>query len=133
RVDAAVIAAARQGERQGEVLAHRQRVDEIEELEYDADMAAPEQGTGGLRHAGEVYAAHDHATGVGGLDGGDDVEQRGLAAAARPRDGHELARGEVEVDSIEHRAHAGGVAVGLGDPAQPHRTVDRVCHRPVAG
>ena len=43
----------------------------------------------------------DHAR-VGRLEAADDVEQRGLAAARRPEQAHELARGDAQVDVLQH-------------------------------
>ena len=47
---------------------------------------------------------HPHVARVGGVDAGQDPEQRRLAAAARTEQRHELAGRDVEVDAVEHRA-----------------------------
>ena len=85
--------ALRAGEHGGQdhVLQRRHALEQVEELEHDADVAAAHAGQPVLVPAGDLLAGdHDRAL-VGEVEAGDEVEQRRLAAARRAHDGDELA------------------------------------------
>src|SRR5690606_14169113 len=105
-------------QRQQDVLAHRERVEQVELLEHEAELAAAEERQLGGAHAGGVDAADAHAPGGGRVDGGQQVEERALTAARGAHDAQELARRDAQVEGVERgvRGAAGG-AVDLGEAA----------------
>ena len=80
---------------EGDVLEHRHVPEQRVVLEHEADLA--------LAHVavGRVLAVEQHAAAVGRLQAGDDAQQRGLAAARRPQQRHQLARGERQADIVQ--------------------------------
>ena len=87
--------------RQHHVLDHRQRRQQLEELEDHADRAPAPLGGLALGQAGEVLAGdRDRAAGRA-VDAGDHVHQRRLAAARPADDRDELAPVHLEVDAVE--------------------------------
>ncbi len=75
--------------------------DQVEELEDDADAAAPENRPAGLAVLVDPLTAQPQLPAVGPLEAADQVQQRGLAGSRRPGDRDELAR----VDGQVHPAH----------------------------
>jgi hypothetical protein len=94
-----------------------QRVDGGE-LPGDAD-----RGTYGLRVGGQVVAADVDLTGgrIGGDEGGEDLDDGGLAGAVRAEQGEDRSLRDGQVDAVEHDL----VAVGL---AQSVRRDGQVGH-----
>lgn len=74
------------------------------ELAGDPDRAAH-----GLRSGGEIVAADADVAGVGGDEGGEDLDGGGLPGAVRAEQGEDRSFGDGQVDAVED----GLVAVGL--------------------
>src|SRR5690606_25628576 len=77
-------------QRQLDVLEHRELVDEIEALEDESQMLPAYGDELALGEPGDIAVAEEVLPRRGRVDHPDDVEQRGLAAARRSRDGDEL-------------------------------------------
>ncbi len=78
-------------QRQFDVLIDVQLVDEVEALEYEADVALAELGALLLLQAADLLSEQLIGALGGIIQEAEDVEQRGFAAARRPHDGDELA------------------------------------------
>ena len=106
-----------------DVLGHLLVGEQQEVLEHHAD--APGVG----RRVGHVLAVDHDAAAVGGLEPGDDAQQRGLARAAGPEQGEELVPADFQRDGIDggYRSEALGGAFDqqdvLGHGPRPGRTV----------
>src|SRR5690606_11732791 len=88
-----------QHQRQNDVFAQRQRVQQVVVLEHEAEALAAEAGQLVPFELGGVHALDAHGARRGRVDGGQQVQQRRFAAARRSHDAHELALfdGEGEV------------------------------------
>ena len=106
---------------QRDVLRDVERLDEVEALEDDADVAAAEARRGAVGHRGEVRAADLDATGVGREQAGEQVQQRGLARAARAHHGLEGAGGELEGKAAEDLGPGLAGAEGLAERGRADR------------
>jgi hypothetical protein len=106
---------ARAAEREGQrhVVERAQHRDQVVELEHEADAAGAPVGELGVRHAVERPAVDAHLAGVGPVEAAHQVEQAGLARAARPHDGDELAAPDGHAQVVEHRHERRAAAVGL--------------------
>ena len=115
---------------QDDVLEHRHALEQVEELEHDADVAAAHAGQLVLALAGDLLAGEHDLAVVGGVEAGDEVEQRRLAAARRAHDRDELAGAEVEVDAAQgpHRRELRLERLAHAAP----RTVTPVARPPVS-
>ena len=89
--------------RQLNVLIHIEFVDQVEALEHEADVAFAELGTLFLLEAADLGAEEFIGTTGGIVQQAQNVQQRGLAAARRPHDGHELAVFDFKRDAIQRR------------------------------
>mmetsp|Transcript_20438 Transcript_20438/g.48717 ORF Transcript_20438/g.48717 Transcript_20438/m.48717 type:complete len:313 (+) Transcript_20438:1186-2124(+) len=110
---AAVVALAQQPQRQGDVVGHAEVGQQMEGLEDEAQVAAAQRGAGLVVQRAEGLPGQRDVAGVGLVQPGQAVQQRGLAAAGFAQQRDDLAGGEVQVDAGED----GRVAVGLGQPA----------------
>ena len=90
------IARARDLHRDGDVLKRGQRGDEMEELEDESDLFAPELRELVLAELRDVHAVDQHVPGAWRIEPGNQAEQRGLSAAGRPDDGDKLSVRDVE-------------------------------------
>ena len=81
-----------QAQRQRDVLGRGQRGEEVEELEDDADVVAAERRALLVGERVHVDALDLDRSLVGRLEAAEHVQERALAAAARPHDGDEVAR-----------------------------------------
>src|ERR1051326_426318 len=82
-------------ERKGDVVPHREMRIEPVALEHHGDAA------GAWRHmVDHVAADHDVARGLF-LQSGDDAQERGLPAAGRPEQHHELAVARLQADAVD--------------------------------
>src|SRR5690349_12025324 len=104
-------------ERDVEVLGDGEVVEEVVLLEDEADVAAAERGAVLEAHAVHRVAAEVELAVPLVVEEAHDGEQRRLAGAGGPHDGHELARLDVERDAAEHPALAGADVVRLLDVA----------------
>src|SRR3989442_14690144 len=80
------------------------------------------------RDPGQVAAAEEHATVVGGEVAGDAVEERGLAGAVRADEAHQLAGLDGEIDLVD----GGDAEEALDQPANLQERHQRVARAPVA-
>jgi hypothetical protein len=104
--------------RQHHVLDHRQRGQQLEELEHQPDVLPPPAGQLGLRQRTKLGAGDANRSGRGPIDAGDQVQQRSLAAARPPHDRDELALGDREAEVVDRDDLARGQRVRLDDVAQ---------------
>ncbi len=108
-------------QRQGDVLHDRQRGQQVEGLEDEADPVAAQLGQLGVVQAGEVGAADGDRAG-GGLDQSRGAVQEGaLAGSGRSHDGGEGAVGEPHGEPAERGHLAVSSAIGLRHGVQPYR------------
>ena len=100
--------------------------DQTERLEHESDVLAAEAGA--LRLGALVEPAAGNGDGAAGrtVESGQQVQERRLAGAGGPDDGHELAHGDVEVDAVQHGA---GRVAGAVDAHEAARRHDRARHR----
>ena len=77
-------------QRQGNVLLHRQLVDEVETLEHEPQHAFAQFVPFRLATGGHVFPVEQILPRRRAVQQAENVEQRGLAAARRPHDGHKL-------------------------------------------
>jgi hypothetical protein len=96
-----------------DVLASRQRGDQVELLEDDPDLLAAEERRGVLIERVDRLARDHDLASVGLVERGEEVEEGGLARARGAHDGIEARLGNVEVDAAERRDFAIPEVVGL--------------------
>ena len=113
------IGLARQLARRGHVLERGHGGDEVEGLEHDAHVPAPEPRERVLVEGAEIVAGHGGPPGGGPLQAADDHEERGLARPGRPDDAHRFSGGEIEVDAAQDLHRAG--RAGQCDAETPER------------
>ena len=93
--------AARDQERQLDVLDGAQHGHQVVELEDEAHAQRPVVGALLVGHGGERRPLDEDVAGVDGVEAGEAVEERRLAAAARAHDRDHLAAGDREADAVE--------------------------------
>ena len=105
--------AAGQARGEQDVLLARQLGDEVEGLEDEADVAPAHAGE--LALGASVQAAADHLdrARLGPVEGAEQVQQRRLARARAPDDGHQLARAHLDGGAVEHAPGGAAAAVRL--------------------
>ncbi len=98
-------------QRQRGVVERAQAGQQVEALEDDADAVAPQVGQAVGVERGEVDAVDADAAGGRPLEPRQQQQQRGLARARRPGDGHARAGGDAQVHAAQHGhgARADGV------------------------
>lgn len=89
------------GEGQADVLLQSQCVQQIEVLEDEAQLLPPEAGQFGGGQIGDILSVQQDMPRADGIDGGDAVQQRGLAAAGGAHDGDEFPLLYFEADAVE--------------------------------
>ncbi len=104
--------AAGQRERQDDVLVGRQRGQQVEALEDEADLVAAQLREPLLLEARDLGPVDPDLAAAGLVEAGEDVHEGALAGAGRPHDGREPALRDVDVDAAQG-AH-GGVALAVG-------------------
>src|SRR5260370_32886975 len=82
-------------------------------LKHHADLALVG------RDVGDVLASYDNTAAVSILETGHQTQRRGLAAARRPEQGHQLAGGHREVQTIERGDARVATAEGLEPDFNP--------------
>jgi len=114
----AVTAGAGQSGRHQHVLLAAQLLDQLEGLEYEADVAQarPRERTRALRR--DVLAREGDPAAVGAIEPPEQVQERRLAAARTAEHGDDLALLHLEVDPVEDAP--------LGPPG-PERLRDAAC------
>ena len=93
--------AAGDDRRQRHVLEDGHALEEVEELEDDADVAPAQPGELVLGPPGHQLAGHHDVPSSGDVEPGHQVEQRRLAAPRGPHQGHELAGRDGQVDAAQ--------------------------------
>src|SRR5207244_12731826 len=84
-----------------DVLHRGERRDQIELLEDEAERAQAQVGQPVVGHGGEIAVLEQHAPGAGPVERAEQLQERRLAAAARPLERDELARLYLELDPVE--------------------------------
>ena len=105
-------------ERQQQILLDGQEWDEVEELEHEADVSAPEARARVLVERGEIGAVHEHAARRRAVDTRDQVQERRLPRPAPPDEHGDLTRGDGDRDIAQHGPLGIAFAVGLADPLE---------------
>src|SRR5438445_6843070 len=109
---------AGQQERQLRVLEGGEHGDQVVHLEDEPHVARSpgRQLAGG--HVGDLVPRHDDAPGRGHVEAAEQVEQGRLARAARAHKRDEIARVDVEVESLEDIDLLAATPIGLAEPAR---------------
>ena len=94
-VDSGALSTGLDPQPEGHVIEHGHVPEQRVMLEHEAHLALAHVGVGG------VLAVEKHLTAVGGFQTRNDSQQGGFAAAGRPQQTHQFARGEIQRDSIE--------------------------------
>ena len=121
-------APARAGQPRGQqdVLLAGQLGDEVEGLEDEADVVAAHAGELALGAAVDALAGDLDGAGLGAVERAEEVQERRLARARAPDDGHELARAHLDGGAVEHAAGGAAAAVRLHEA--PRRDDDHGYH-----
>ncbi len=107
------------------VLTHRHRVEEVEELEHDPDVVAPDDCPRVLVEVRDRLPRDGHGPFVGAVEARDHVEQRRLAAPRGTHDRDELPGRDVEARAPQ-RAHRR--VLGFEGPVDRPEADDRLAH-----
>ena len=102
---------------QAHVFLHRQRRQQVEELEDETDFRPAQPGQARLVEPVDRFAVEVNFAAGQDVESAQHMQQRALAATARPHDGHEFAMRNVKTDPVERvdrRAVRIGPAVKLG-------------------
>ena len=112
------------GQQRGQlhVLHGGELVHQVEGLEDEPDVGPPHPGQRLLAQLVDAAPRQPHLPGRRALQAAQQVQQRRLAATARPHHGERLARGDLQLDPIEGAHEARSLAVLL---LQPARAQDR--------
>src|SRR5919197_1327489 len=110
-------------ERQEDVLLRREHRQQVEELEDEADVIAPQRGQPGVVEAGHLGIADPHLPTVGLVEAGEDVHERRLARARRAHDGGQPPGLDLERDAPEGVDRGLARAVVAGHVAGDHGRV----------
>ena len=102
---------------EGDVLARRQRWDEVVELEHEPHVVTPVSREARITSGGQLLVAVLHAATGRHIEAAKDVEQCGLAAPGGPQQNHELAGVERKVHPAQGLDIDLAHAVDLADPA----------------
>src|SRR5215467_702030 len=81
--------AARDVQREGDVVRRGEGGQQVVGLEHEADAVAAQPGQPALRQRGDLGAADPHLPAVGAVQSRHAVHERGLAGSGRPHDGGE--------------------------------------------
>src|SRR5690606_24729626 len=125
--------AARDVEREGEVLERGGRGHEVEGLEDEADLGAARLREPALGERGDLGPGEDDAAGGRGVEAGKAVHERRLARAGRAHDGCEAAALEVDVDAVESADGGLALAVDLDEAAGRGDRFEGVHRVPLVG
>ncbi len=111
--------APRDQQRQFHVLHRGEDRQQVVDLEDEAHAAGAVLGALAVGELGQVLAFEPDRAGVDGVEAGEGVEQRRLAAAGGAHDGDHLAALDGEVDAAQGVDPIGAGVVGLDDPLRP--------------
>jgi hypothetical protein len=84
-----------------DVLDDVQVGEQVEELEHDADVAAPIERQLPFRQRSELAVTDGHRARGGTVDAAEEMEERGLSAPGRAQHGEELSRRDIQVDAVQ--------------------------------
>ena len=114
----------------GHVVQRRHAPGQVELLEDHAQPVRPQPGEAPVGQALDGLAGDAYRAGTRPVQGGGQVEQRGLAGPGRPEDGHQFTGIDGEGDAPQ-RLHRRGARVDLADVAQfqdgAHRAGTSTC------
>jgi len=91
-----------------DILQRRQRGDQVEFLEHDADVEAQQPRP--LSSRAQHPPFPQHGPGAGMVDAAQEVDQAALAASARPHDGQAIAGRDLQIDASQCRDGAAVIA-----------------------
>jgi hypothetical protein len=100
------------------VFARGQARDQVVELEHEADVVAAEARQLAVAGLGQVLAVVPDVAVRGHVETAQDVQERGLAAAGRAEQHHELAGIQIEIDAAQGVDLDLAHAIHLGDAAR---------------
>ena len=83
---------------EGEIVIDRKARDQVELLEYQAEPIAPQLRASGVRQCGDVGIVEPDLAAIGGIEPGDQMQQRALARTGFARQRHALAGRHIEID-----------------------------------
>ena len=86
-----------------EIVVDRQARDQVELLKHQAEPVAPQRGAAGIGQLGHQRVVEPDLAAVGGIEAGDQMQQRALAAAGFAGQRDALAGCDVEVHAAQHR------------------------------
>ena len=104
----------RQRERQQDVLLGRERANQVERLEDEADLVPSQQSEGGRIETGDLGGADERPTGGERVEAGSALHERRLARAGRTHDCREFGRLKIYVDGIECNHSRVAFSINLG-------------------
>ena len=108
---------AAQVQRQADVLEARQGRQQVEELEDESDLVAPDPGQVVVDNPATRLAVDADLAGGRVIEAADQIEQRRLAGSGRTDDRHHLASIDTKVDIVE-RSDAPLAIKALSDPTK---------------
>ena len=117
----------REQQRQLDVLKRGEHRDEVVHLEDEADVAGPPLGQLVGGHVRDFVAGDGDAAVRRDIEAAQQIEQGGLARAAGPHEGHEIAFVDVEIQALQHLDLFAAAAVGLVQTANLDEAV-WFCH-----
>jgi hypothetical protein len=95
------LGAVREFSGQHDVLLGGKGGNQMVRLKYEADFAPAHHGQAILFEARNVLAVKNDSAGGGGIEPGEQAEERAFAAARRAHNCHELAGGDFEIDAFK--------------------------------
>src|SRR5262245_48836662 len=105
-------------ERELHVLERGEHRNQVVHLEDEADVARAPRGQLAGRHVRQLVASDGDTAGRGHVEPAEQIQQGGLAGAARAHERHEVARVDVEVQSLQHVDLLAPAPIGLAEPAR---------------
>ena len=103
------------GQQQGQfdVPERREHGDEVVHLEDETDMARAPVGQLAAGHVRDFIAGHTDGAARGNIEAAQQIEQSGLARAARPHEGHKIALIDVKIQALQDVDVLVAAAVGF--------------------
>ena len=97
-----------------EVVFDGQARDQVELLKHQAETVTPQFRAAGIAEFGDRGIGQPDLAGIGGVQSGNQVQERALAAAGFTCERDALSRRDRQVHPAQHRDHFAGGAVALG-------------------
>ena len=98
-----------------QIVLDRQARDQIELLEHEAQLIAPQRRAAGIVESGERHPAEPDVAAVGRIQPRDQMQQRALAAAAFAGQRHALGGRDAQIHPAQHGDRLVRRAVALGE------------------